>query len=154
MRVLLQPPLRVGDADPVEQLGGLLRRRRALMPRCRVSTSVTCNPIGITGFSEESGSWKIIAMSRPRMSRAGPVVELEQVRAVEDGLAADPQAGLLGQQAHDRQRGDALAAAGLADQADHLAGVDREGHPVDGVHGALTAPGEGDGEIVDLEQCH
>ena len=39
------------------------------IPRCRSSTSVTCRPTGTTGFSDDSGSWKIIAMSRPRRSR-------------------------------------------------------------------------------------
>ncbi len=39
------------------------------IPRCRRSTSVTCSPIGITGFSEDSGSWNTIDMSRPRRSR-------------------------------------------------------------------------------------
>ena len=39
------------------------------MPRWRSITSVTWTPIGTTGFSEDSGSWKIIAMSRPRRSR-------------------------------------------------------------------------------------
>ena len=62
VRVLLEPAPRVGDADPVEQA----RRPRCapprrVMPRCRSSTSVTCSPIGTTGLSEDSGSWKIIA---------------------------------------------------------------------------------------------
>src|SRR5829696_8021274 len=39
------------------------------MPRCRSRTSVTCRPTGTTGFSDDRGSWKIIAMSRPRRSR-------------------------------------------------------------------------------------
>ncbi len=33
------------------------------------SGSVICWPIGSTGLSEVIGSWKIIAMSRPRTSR-------------------------------------------------------------------------------------
>ena len=40
-----------------------------LIPRCRSITSVTWTPIGTTGLSEDRGSWKIIAMSRPRRSR-------------------------------------------------------------------------------------
>ena len=33
------------------------------------SGSITCSPIERTGLSEVIGSWKIIAMSRPRISR-------------------------------------------------------------------------------------
>ena len=40
-----------------------------LSPWWRSITSVTCRPICTTGFSDDSGSWKIIAISRPRRSR-------------------------------------------------------------------------------------
>ena len=62
---------RVGSGMPTESS----RSRASCMaadrfiPRCRSSTSVTWIPMGTTGFSEDSGSWKIIARSRPRRSR-------------------------------------------------------------------------------------
>src|SRR5690606_9871552 len=37
---------------------------------CRMITSATWMPRGTTGFSDDSGSWKIIARSRPRRSRS------------------------------------------------------------------------------------
>ena len=45
------------------------RATSLLIPRWRRSTSVTCSPTGITGLSEQSGSWKTIDRSRPRRSR-------------------------------------------------------------------------------------
>ena len=53
-------------------------------------------PIVSTGFSEVIGSWKIIAMSLPRILPHLVVVELEQVAPVEDDLALDDLARGLG----------------------------------------------------------
>ena len=54
-----------------------------------------------------------------------PLVERQQVAAVEaDGAADDPSRRV--DQAQDRQRGQRLAAARLADQGQRLAGVERE----------------------------
>ncbi len=108
-------------ASPGRQPG----RHRPDRPRCRVITSATCTPIGTTGFSDDSGSWKIIASSAPRLSRMAALGQGQQVGAGEEGGAADPVAA-AGQQSHDRQRRHRLAAAGLAHQPDGLAGVDVE----------------------------
>src|SRR6185437_6348577 len=57
------------------------------------------------------------------------------------------------QQAHDREGGHALAAAGLADDAQNLAFVHGEGDVLD--RGDLAAPGaEGGGEAADFQQAH
>src|SRR5205814_4858791 len=56
-------------------------------------------------------------------------------------------------QAHDRERGDRLAAARLADDAERLPALERERDAVDCVHLALARPEEG-AEVVDLEQAH
>ena len=121
------------------------------MPRCRSSTSVTCSPTGTTGFSDDSGSWKIIAMSRPRRSRIAFSSSAEQVGALEGGLTLDGVAA-LGQQAHDRQRRDRLAAAGLADQADGLAGAHVEADAVDRDERLLALAGEGDPQVAHRQQ--
>ena len=47
------------------------------------SGSVICKPMVRIGLSEVIGSWKIIEMSRPRISRISLVGEVEQVAAVE-----------------------------------------------------------------------
>ena len=69
-------------------------------------------------------------------------MDVEAMLKVEDAetLAADDAAGSLGEQAHDRERGDALAAAGFADQTDRLAVGDVEGDAVD--RADLTVAGE------------
>jgi hypothetical protein len=58
--------------------------------------------------------------------------QLEQVLPVEQNLTFEDLTGDA-DQAHNRQRGDALAAAGLAHQAQHLTPPHRK---VDAVHGA------------------
>src|SRR5262249_17944779 len=73
------------------------------------------------------------------------------VDAVEQHPAGHRRA--LGKEADERKAGDGLPAAGLADDAEHLAALDREGEPVDGMDGAVLG-GEADGEIGDLEQRH
>src|SRR5919201_1224568 len=40
------------------------------MPKCVSSASRICRPIVSTGFNDVIGSWKIIAISRPRMRRS------------------------------------------------------------------------------------
>ena len=84
MRILLEPPLGVGDADELQQLD---RARawpaRRSSSRWMSSGSMICSPIGRTGLSEVIGSWKIIEMSRPRISRISSSESVEQVAAVE-----------------------------------------------------------------------
>jgi hypothetical protein len=80
-------------------------------------------------------------LTTTHMQHLRPVgVELHQVQPLlawcgpllpEQDLAADDLAGLL-DDPQERTRRDALAAAGLADQADHPTGRDVERHPVDG----------------------
>ena len=77
----------------------------------------------------------------------------QQVLTVEADRAALDAPGRLGQQAHEGQAGHALAAAGLADDAQGLALVELEGHAVDGVDGALVRA-KADHEVLDAEQRH
>ena len=49
--------------------GSPAARRREREPRRRASTSWTWAPTASMGFSAASGSWKIIARSRPRLDR-------------------------------------------------------------------------------------
>ena len=59
------------------------------------------------------------------------LVEAEQVGAFERHAAADDPARRIRHQPHDRQRGDALAAAGLADDRQRLAAANAERNVVD-----------------------
>src|SRR3546814_7515583 len=58
-----------------------------------------------------------------------------------------------GQEAHDGKHGDGLAGAGLADNGQHLAGIDRQGDAVDGTEPA-GCRFELDGQIIDLQKRH
>ena len=84
-------------------------------------------------MSEVIGSWKIIEMSLPRMRLHLAFAQLEQVAALEADRAADDAARRIGDQAQDRERRHALAAAGFADDAERFAAAHRIGHAVDGV---------------------
>jgi hypothetical protein len=73
--------------------------------------------------------------------------ERGQVPAVEAHLALhDPP--WVAHQAHDRERGDALARAGLADDAQGFAAAHREVHAVHGLHHAVL------GEEVGFQPLH
>ena len=115
------------------------------------SGSMICSPIERTGLSEVIGSWKIIEMSRPRISRISFGGEFEQVAAFEQHAAFGHPAGGLRQQAHDGERRHRLAAAGLADDGDHLAAIDGVGNAVDRVHDAARGV-ELDMQILHREQ--
>ena len=112
-------------------------QRRAAPARCGArSTSAICAPTVITGFRLVPGSWKIIAMRRPRTSRIADFGQLQQVVAVQSTAPPTILPGVR-QQAHDRQRGHRLAAARFAEQREGLAAADIERHPV---HGADDPP--------------
>ena len=113
--------------------------------------STICSPTVNAGLSEVIGSWKIIEMRSPRSSRIAPAESLQQIGAVEaDRAGCDPARG-RGNQTHDRQRGDALAAARFADEPERASGLEREAHAVD--RGELAGlDGERRPEAFDLEQ--
>ena len=106
-------------------------------PWCSVSDSAIWRPMVNTGLSEVIGSWKIIDSWLPRMARmasraapADPGPRIRWRRRRRDRARAA---------SHDGQRGDALAAAGFADQAQRLAGQQIERQAVDGHRGGLVA---------------
>ena len=115
------------------------------------SGSMICSPIERTGLSEVIGSWKIMAISRPRTLAHLLVGELEQIAALEQDAPADDAAGGLGEQPHDGQRRHRLAAAGLAHDGDDLAAVDGVGNAVDRAHDAARRI-ELDVEVLHLQQ--
>ena len=114
----LKPRLRARDADAVEQLG---RRRSSAslrsMPKCVSSASRICRPIVSTGFSDVIGSWKIIAISRPRIRAQLAVARARSGRGRRRCARPVSTRPFAREQPEDRERGDALAAAGLADDA-------------------------------------
>ncbi len=120
VRVLLDP-LRGGrDADQLRAARSPASRAAGGEALVRRSTSPICRPTVSTGFSEVIGSWKMYAMSRPRTARSARSLAPTSSVPVQPDRAGDRRA-LRGQQPGERHRGDALAAAGLADDAEDLA---------------------------------
>ena len=72
-----------------------------------------------------------------------------QLAAVEPDAAADD--GALGQQAHQRERSDGLAAAGFADETQGFAALQREADPANSLRGPAAGV-EPDAEVLDFDQ--
>ena len=81
------------------------------------------------------------------------LVQRQQVLAVEREPPALDLRRRAGQEPHDGARGDALAAAGLADQPHDPSGIDREGQIVDDPRQAALGM-KPYRKILDLEQRH
>src|SRR5712671_5807813 len=78
--------------------------------------------------------------------------KLQQILSLEADGARDPARG-LGDEPHQRHRGNRLAAAGFTDNGQRLAFVDVEGDAVDGAVDTLRRTEMGL-QILDFEQCH
>ena len=102
-------------------------------------------------MSEVIGSWKIIDILLPRRRRRSSADRPSTSRpSNSDGVGLD-LAGRAGDQAHDRERGHALAAAQFADQADGPAAADGKVDAVDGAEEAAVGVEVGP-ETADLEK--
>ena len=77
------------------------------------------------------------------------VRQADQLAAVEADAAADD--GTIGQQAHQRERGDGFAASGFADETQGLAALQREADAANGLRGPAAGV-EPDAEIPDFDQ--
>ena len=128
----VDPPLGIGDADLVEQLDGPL-------PGFFLADALV----------QDEGLHHLTADGEDRVERGHGLLEdhadlfaadaahlgggePDEVLSEQRDIAADDLGG-GGQQAHDREGGDALAGAALADDAQGASLFDREG---DAVHGA------------------
>ena len=88
-------------------------------------------------------------MSLPRISRIALPGERQQIAAAEDRLSADPRAFTV-EEAHEREAGDALPGARLADDPERLAAVQRVGEIGHGPDVSVVRR-EHDIEVADLE---
>ena len=126
MRMLVEARFRGGDADAVEQAHGLGLRRRArqaamLNQRFRDLEADGEHRIEARHrFLEDHGD--IVAADVLHISFG----QRQQIAASEHD-AALATAALFGNEPHDRERGDALARTGFADDRDGFAGRDLEG---------------------------
>ena len=130
-RVLVDAALRLGDADPAQPVDGLLARRRTAQRRVRFDR-----------LDDLLADLHHRVQARRRLLKdhsdlAAPDAshlrfgQRQRVLAVQVD-AAFGDAAVFRQQSHQRKRGHALAAAGLADQREGLAAFDRERQAVDG----------------------
>ena len=122
---------RPGSAPAAASRRPCRARLSCCSPRCSRTASAICSPTVSTGFSEVIGSWKIIAMSLPRIFRISASLFSSRFSPLKRILPRSIAPGLR-DQPHDRERGDRLAGTRLADDAERRARLDREREPVDG----------------------
>ena len=151
VRVVLDAPGRLGDADRLQQLDGAfdgVRVRQA---------EVDLEPFGHEPLDAEHGVQagdRVLEDHRDVVAADVAHLALGHRHEVAPEKLDGPADGRVvhhAREAEDGVRGDALAAARLTDEADELAGCDREAHLVDGVHDALVRR-EVDGEVGQAEK--
>ena len=152
VRVLAVALLGIGHADEREQVDDpplrlVLARLRGL---CARIASAIWLPTVSTGFSDVIGSWKIIAMSPPRILRSSSLFIVSRSRPLKIASPLAMRPGGCGMSPSTREHGDALPRAGLADDAEHLAREELVAHARDGLHDAVLRL-ELDGQVVDRE---
>ena len=131
VRIGAQARLGRRDADALERFARDPQRRLESTFWWARTASTICVSMRSTGLSVIIGSWNTIAMRAPRT-----LTQLFFVQAVVDPcprsrmLPADDASRRV-DQAEDGEAGHRLAAARLADQAEHFARLHREAHAVD-----------------------
>ena len=116
VRILRQATLWLGDADHAQQLHGFGHCFFLGHVEVREHRLGQLHPMVNTGFSDVIGSWKIMPMSRPRMS-ASHLRKIQQFLP-SNMMAADNLARRPRNKAHDGHRGHGLAGAGLTNNGD------------------------------------
>ena len=150
VRVVVDPAVRLRDADPVEHLDGAAPGRA--LGRVRV------HPVGLDDLRahREVGVQRrerVLEDHRHVAAAELPHLVLGQrqhVGAVQDDLARQLGVGAV-EEAHDRRARHRLAGAGLAHDPQRLAPRDGVAQPVDGLDDAVTGR-EVDLEVLDDEE--
>src|ERR1700690_4280801 len=131
MRIARQPPLRIGDADLIEQFeyaGTPLLARKPLVDQQNLHNLLLDGVQRIKRghrLLEDDGD-VVAAHVADLVLRHG-----EQLAALEHDRTGRMMRGRIRQQLHHRQRGGRFAGAGFADQRQRLAFGDVERYPVD-----------------------
>ena len=107
-------------------------RPRGSCPRWMRSGSAICLPIFMTGLSDVIGSWKIIAISAPQMSRRSLQAHGGELHALEAHGALRGSTLRRGSRPMIERERIVLPEPGLADDAERAAAVEREADAVDG----------------------
>ena len=156
MGILPQAPLRLGDAHASQKLK---RPRPRLIPPQAAMDFQSVGQLPLDGEHRIERGHRLlkdhadfVAAQRAHEFRRG-VGEVDRRAAARGKLEAslrDASAAEL-DQPHEGERGHRLARAGLADDADGLAGIDRERHVIDGDHDSAVSL-EFDPEVLDRDQ--
>ena len=82
---------RAGSGMPTSPSSSIARARACALEtsRCARTASISCAPTLYSGCSADSGSWKIIAMSLPRIARSSFFGQRHQVLALEQDPPRD-----------------------------------------------------------------
>ena len=147
-----QPARGRGDADLLQQLHRARARRLAVEREMQAQRLLELEADGEARI--EAGG-RLLEDHRDVAAEhlaPGAVGQREQVLPAEREPLR-PHASRERDEAHQRQHGHALARAGLADDAEHLALAKRQAHAVDRAQGAALRR-EVDVEVLDLEQRH
>ena len=150
VRILADAASRLGDPHQLQHLGRAPERgrlREALVERQRLGDLAADGQHRVErGHRLLEDHRDLVAADPAHLGPAQP----EQVAALEADRAAREAAGRDRDQAQDRERGDALAAAALADHAQGLAAPQLERDAVDRLDHAVAGQEVGP-EILDLE---
>ena len=132
VRVVLHPPPGLGDADELEHLPRPVHRlalARSLVDANRLGDLLA------DGVHRVERRHRLLEDHRDLVAADAlhlAVAERHEVAPLEHDPAPLPDLARRLDQPHDRERADRLAAAGLTDEAEGLAGVELEVDPVDG----------------------
>ena len=153
VRVVVDAPLGARDADRLQQLERARARRRFVTSWCSRTASTSCLPIRVHRVQRRHRVLEdhrdVVAADLAQPARAGIVSRSSPLKSASPVVIVF----CVGVQAHDRQAGHALARAGLADDAERLALLDREADAVDGLDDAVVGA-EVRPQVLDLEQRH
>ena len=93
MRVLIQAPLRIGQAHPAQHLDGPGALGRLAAAAAGIGCPSICRPMVSTGLSAVIGSWKTMPMRFPLQRAQQAPRAAEQLLAMEAHRAADARRG-------------------------------------------------------------
>ena len=152
MRVVVDPALGVGNLHKAQHLDGPRERGAAAQAFVQADDLGDLGPHGVDRIErghrllEDDGD--LLAADLAHLIRP----ERHQVAALPENLAVDDTSRRHGDELEHGERGDGLAAAGLADHTERLAPVDRMIDAIDRPHHAIVG-GEVGLEPANFEQA-
>ncbi len=150
MRIVVEPPCRIADADPVER-GDDFRGDVAHVGPVQLDGLADLVADGEDRVERGAGLLEDVGDLRPAQVAQLIFAHAQDVAALELDAAGDVARRRRGKQAREGQRADAFAAAALAHDGERFAGGHGEGNAVDGLDRRVRRA-EVDAEIFNVEQ--